>query len=945
MSKDLDNNKSRAENTSAKNLDGLLITYEDDRLNECVRSPLKRKSRVKYKCMDTILNFLAFGASSGAIYLYKLDSAAHSICTLASVIPCDQGSIEVIRFLANPHLDDLLVAVGTSRGSIVVFRLNQLDGDQSPICLEIYKAVSFTNNSAISLLEYDHDLFDPCYSFSKLYICDTANRLYVLESSAIYSSKQTMRLFYTNHLPSLIFSANESRINQISIHRAQLLISTDETTRLFNEQSNQIELIGKKKRKEGFYGACFFNPDYKPTRVLRIGQSNQQVNQSTNSLFELDNLLMFVSRPMFRLWQVNHQRSVVFTHQFDPQLKSSQYFGLIKLHNKPIEHTEDNPFDVMKSFSPSEGHSDHHKRIKSDHFQRLVPIYSSTLGNLLMSYTQNEIYVVDPIRAKLIVWYHQDEPIVQVCCNENELFVWSSGLHGEKGQFRVNRLVLLAPTQFVLELHRVHRFLTIIVFVQMFAEVFRSRMALPLSGPNVITTEGGLLRNVLLNAWDMHQSTTPDDLGPAESLEEFKSIVNEIIEESSNLRHSLENLSDSRFFLAMTSENIDRLCSEPYASLVSLEVSISDLHTNHVIHFNKDALNRHKSVANLPQSIQKLNQMNQRTMSSIDLSGEKSSSLLTESANKPPTGIQNSKVIVERQRPRKLKKQSLKNYTEVDHNPECIQLLSIVGNERSRIPEITEGSEADLPMDDPSETTEHELESRRRETLSRCSNCLWPRQKSHLIPMHSSQMIQLKWIEEKLIRDFPGNVAQIEDLALKHGLWPLFLKCLAYRGKFDDYITCCMILDDVRLLDFEQFGDDSNLEAKALIDKLFAHLERGLDVAPKSGSSELRSTCFRCNANLDSLDTDYLLAQIDEHGHGDRGDAFSFNLANCLEQLLMNRNAEVNLVIQGLLGYPKLLNSSKIPVNFYLKTIATAALAANQSPLSKARMSQLHGID
>lgn len=943
--------KETGSGNNQKNINGTLVSYEDDQLNECVISALKRKARIRYRCMDSFSNFIAFGTSSGAIYLFKLEPITHSTCTLASMIPCDQGSIEVIRFLPNPQADDLLIIIGTSHGSLVVFSLTQYPGEIVPSCNELYRAESFTGNSSIKIVEYDQDSFDQALSFAKIYICDSANRLYVLDGSSIYSSKQVLQLFYSNHTPALIFSIKDSNINQISVHKSQLLISTNETTRMFNEHTNEVFVIGTKKRREGFYGSCFFNPNYKPMRLNQSNQhrESQQSFASTSSLNDLDDMLIFVSRPMFRLWQVNNKRSVVFTHQFEPLIRKMDLPRVLNIRNQPYASDEvDDPKPLLIS------ESDYHPR--SDHFQRLVPIYSSTLGNLILSHNEFEIFIVDPIGAKLIARYCQESSIVHISCNENEIFVWSLSAD-EKGQkfLSISRFVLLAPTQFVLELHRIHRYLSLIVFVQAYDEMFKQIMALPLSGPGLVTTEGGLLRNVLLNAWITFNSNgNKRDVDKFQDYyDSFKSIIDGIIEEGRQLRQSMENINDSRLFLTMTNENIDRLCTEPYTSLMSLDISITNLHTNHVIHFSKEALNRHKSIANLSQSIRNLKRLTQETASTQDLNNERPDYLRekrlddTNNSNLERTG--DTRVIVERQRPIKrnnhVKSQSTSrdqiSVAELDLETRTFSVDKLdehkSPDDQNKQPTSAtslsslETSDADCNLlGSGNESPKLEVDSSPVEEADaiRCIGCQWPRQWSHLRPTHSSQQIQYNWIRENLMANFEENVEDIQSRAFKHGLWSLYLMCLAHKSELDDYIKCCMLLDDIRLLKVEQFIIKYGEEE--IVDRLLQQLEDKIKIQnhfSEDGKNEdgVSEICMNCHRRQDKIEDELLITD-----DGTSLTDISINLIN-LFQIMMRRNGDIKKSVARLLRYPKVLNGSRIPSSFYLKAIACATLAASHT--------------
>uniref|UniRef100_A0A6G1S4C1 Hermansky-Pudlak syndrome 5 n=1 Tax=Aceria tosichella TaxID=561515 RepID=A0A6G1S4C1_9ACAR len=1036
---------------TAKHIHGLLVNYQDDGITACVHAALKGKKRVHYKCMDAIANFLAFGTSVGAIYLFRLASVTHSTCKLVLVLPCDQGPIEVIKFVPSRQANSLLIAIGTARGSIVIFQLNLSETPQSVSAQEIYRAENFTKSESIGVkfIDHDQDLLEPGgqQTFTKLYVCDQKCRIFVLDSNSIFP---TIPLLYSNK-PTPVLDVLDSEIHQIFVHRSQLLLSTDERSQVFKEYSTRPDPIGKTQRKRGFYGACFFNFNYKPARLQqlqqmqqnsasnRISASQQSIYSSTASLADLENIIIFVARPRFSLWQVNYKRDVLFTHKFEAAIKSTPPSRIVPLNNEPLKDDEeddgeeeeeeegeeegedknlvdnDNPEIINECFERLDNWV--RPPIRSDHFERLVPIFSSTLGNLLLSHTRHEIFIIDPMSPRLLLWHSYEKPIKQVCCNENEIFVL---VEAAKRNYQVERIVLLAPTQFVLELHRLNRRLSLMAFVELFSEQFRSLMALPLSGPGIITTEGGLLRNIVWGTWRefsarQHQlatnrrhnrtscrrnlnstnniSPSPNDAGEQMIVahETFKSLVDEIISESIQLRKSIENLTDSQLFFTASNDNIERLCTEPYASMVSLDISIANLHTNHVVHFSQEALNRQKSLAKLSQSIINLSQLkrtnsarlsllnlNHRDDGTIGENGQRNrdntDNHLDDDSNNQSIRNDNiridslaqfddRKVFVEPLKTRRSSHQmnNLKTRGGIQLNStKSINTLNKIDEVDMSRHDATDSDKADVAVVKsnsdgadgnsitPDDQQQQQQAAKDDDDPTKCPGCKWPKPRAHLKPMHHSQQIQFGWLQENLVPNFEENIEQIESRAFRHGLWHLVLRCLAFKNKLDEYINCCIMLDDVRLLNMERFVNIKCSEEE-FINLVIEQLERKLDfldeinngklfLSVEKGSNDndahqydLTNVCLKCrqiakvpikaghdNEYQSDDDDDDTIASCKP---GDDDD-ISFNLVNLFKKIMLRRSADVKRAVETLLRHPKLLNRSKIPASFYLQALS-----------------------
>lgn len=210
--------------------------------------------------------------------------------------------------------------------------------------------------------------------------------------------------------------------------------------------------------------------------------------------------------------------------------------------------------------------------------------------------------------------------------------------------------------------------------------------------------------------------------------------------------------------------------------------------------------------------------------------------------------------------------------------------------------------------------------------LRRCQNeqCLWPRERSNLDRLDSSQQIQLRWIEDNLMADFEKNVIEIQERAFNHGLWRIFLSCLAARNQLDEYVTCCMALDDIRLIDIDQFID-KGLEDD-IIGSILSRMERKqILLRSKRDSSQHSNICLKCESVQESLDglRDELMpvTEVDRILPAESEDDLSFNLMNLLELVMMKRSSTLRLVIKKLEIHPQLLSLSKIPASFYLRAI------------------------
>lgn len=192
--------------------------------------------------------------------------------------------------------------------------------------------------------------------------------------------------------------------------------------------------------------------------------------------------------------------------------------------------------------------------------------------------------------------------------------------------------------------------------------------------------------------------------------------------------------------------------------------------------------------------------------------------------------------------------------------------------------------------------------------LRRCHRCNWPRSKSHLDRLDSSQQIQLKYMRDNLLSNFEENLNEIQERAFKHGLWTVFLEALLRRRDLESFVLCCATLDDIRLLSFEQLVQE--IDRDQVINCV-------IDTLAKCAACKQDDTCRKCECALESLDAlrDELLIVTEIEAL--EGAEIDFNLANLLNSLLCSSNPDLKQLIRCLNLKPQLLENSKVPPTFY----------------------------
>lgn len=189
----------------------------------------------------------------------------------------------------------------------------------------------------------------------------------------------------------------ENQIVQIRRYKELLLVSTYSKCVLCNTLREEFKQIGNRPR-DGLYGAAFIvpNPEYFDTpddegtddQVADDNDNDQRPSPSLRSTFS-DDVRIFCSRPGSRLWEADLEGNVLRTHQF--KQKSSD-------------------------------------RDDADGRNEIIAfkILQTVLGRLLLVHDDREIFLIDPIASRIVLWINNVGDICRVCVVGEDIYVFGS---------------------------------------------------------------------------------------------------------------------------------------------------------------------------------------------------------------------------------------------------------------------------------------------------------------------------------------------------------------------------------------------------------------------------------------------------------------------------------------------------------------------------------------
>ncbi len=348
------------------------VFYENKQTD--IYFPIRNSQRVKYTSFHVSQSYVAFGSSSGGLYLFQkcLNNSYNYLFTILN--SDNSGPITCLSFASN---DQNYIAMATSRGNLAVVQIEpEKQLIYKPSWNTIYQSNTFTNYS-INILKWDQ------YYDNRLYLSDESGQIFVLHNV------KSMTNLMVVPLPSLLLKIS-AKIFQLEICADLLLLSTQNRFCLYNLCDASLTQIGKRPRSDGQYGVCFFP---------KLIHQNHIYN------------CIFASRPKSRLWEVDSKGNVQFTHQFKELL----------INQNPVEMINAKEICFSSEWTSNE------KCETTATFAKLCVMNITDLDTFIVTYSNTPntcIYVINPIKSLIVSYCVLNATLIQdMYCIENDIYL------------------------------------------------------------------------------------------------------------------------------------------------------------------------------------------------------------------------------------------------------------------------------------------------------------------------------------------------------------------------------------------------------------------------------------------------------------------------------------------------------------------------------------------
>ncbi|XP_058824288.1 BLOC-2 complex member HPS5 homolog [Topomyia yanbarensis] len=347
-------------------------------LTQAVNLPLRNTKRIKFTCFDVSHKYLIFGANSGSLYVYD-----RGTISFLSIIPSQLGRISQLSISRNGKQ----IAIANMRGSIGIVLDLESSGSSKEVLLT-------------DLGNGNNGNFVTCFCWGEddreLYCGDSKGTVSLLQL-AMFMGRNILNITLN---PVLLL---ENQIVQIDRYQDLLLVSTLSKCVLCNTAREEFKQIGNRPR-DGEYGATFIvgqrHRTGTPVEAEEDDNDNNQMpspsmycSSTASDIIRREEVRIFCARPGSRLWEADMEGNVLRTHQFKQKSDAS-----------PQQN------DIIS-------------------FKRLQTI----LNRLILVHDSREIFLIDPLASKVVLWINDLEQIERVAVVGEHIYVFG----GEQKLFQL----------------------------------------------------------------------------------------------------------------------------------------------------------------------------------------------------------------------------------------------------------------------------------------------------------------------------------------------------------------------------------------------------------------------------------------------------------------------------------------------------------------------------
>ncbi|CAK1589080.1 unnamed protein product [Parnassius mnemosyne] len=362
------------------------ILQELPDITEVINYPIKNVHRIKFTCFDVSKSLIAFGATSGGIYVYNRNP-----CEFVQLIPNKDGPITRLAI----STDEKHIGFSNGKGTVTVTGCDQ--------------SLSGGYSSAVSKEHHGNEITSMVWSRNMLFSGDDVGRVSVLQLQSFIA--KTMF-----HSSSQIILSLDSRICQLDAKDCMLLVSTLTRCYICNIIQEQYRQIGQKLR-DGEFGACFVTKD---KSALNGSTENNQQDYTELKKYnivdndagftvgeQLSNTLIYCARPSSRLWEATIDGTVRRTHQF------KQVLARRPLNVVTVESYDNESLSLWNLDEESVG--------QSVNFPKIYWINSA-----IFSFNKNSLYFLNIHNVNNTVWFDTYKDIVDCKIYHDMLYIWLS---------------------------------------------------------------------------------------------------------------------------------------------------------------------------------------------------------------------------------------------------------------------------------------------------------------------------------------------------------------------------------------------------------------------------------------------------------------------------------------------------------------------------------------